>query len=410
MASGSRPPTLSTRSASVPHADGAPPPIPSASRPDLSALQASKPKIHSGTTSSVATASTGSCLHCRDFNAPDQHAARFPRQSIPNQDVGWLANQITAPFQSDTDKARAIFTWLHHNIFYDTQAFFSGNLKPSTPQTTLASGWAVCEGYAGLFAALALKAGLEAYVVSGHGKGFGYSQLKPGDTLPIYNAGHAWNAVKIDGGQWKLIDACWGAGHICGANNLYKQEFSPERFTQSNEDFGLDHYPGDKSKQFRSDGRVVDWEAYIVGEKRGCGAEFFSGYTAAEGIYEPSFRPASNPIVLAQQGPTVRFSFQKVCPHWDPVKNGKGNYLLYTLAVDNLEGTPANHIPFETNGEVWWCDVPVRDLGRAGQEVKVLAVTTHRGEDGRGLTAKEYNKWKGRCALSWAFVAKWKVA
>lgn len=60
-----------------------------------------------------------------------------------------------------------------------------------------------------MFAAIAIKAGLEAVVVGGNGKGFGYSPLKPGDPVPPYNAGHAWNAVKIDGGEWKLIDCCW---------------------------------------------------------------------------------------------------------------------------------------------------------------------------------------------------------
>ncbi|TKA79655.1 hypothetical protein B0A55_03431 [Friedmanniomyces simplex] len=404
-----RPPITPARSGSVPQSNGAPPPVPRDSRPDLAALQASKPKLND-TSPAPPTAPSSSCLHCRDFSAVDAHAARFPRQSLPRQDLTWLAQQLTAPFPSATDKARAIFTWHHHNIFYDTQAFFSGNLRPSTPQSTLETGYAVCEGYAGLFAALALKAGLEAYVVSGHGKGFGYSQLKPGDPLPVYKAGHAWNAVKIDNGEWKLLDACWGAGHICGNNNLYKQEFAPQRFTQSNEEFGLDHFPGESGRQYRRDGLVVTWEEYITGNKRGCGAQFFSGWTSGEGVSETSFKPAGNPIVLARQGPTVRFSFQKVCPHWDPVRNGKGAYVLYTLAMDGLEGTERNHVPFETNGEVWWCDVPVRDLGRAGQSVKVLAVTSFRGKDGRGLSVREYGEWKGRCAMAWAFVAKWDIA
>jgi transglutaminase-like putative cysteine protease len=402
------PPALpSNRPNSLSATNGTPPPIPASSRPDLSALQASKPKPNTAT---PAGSSKTPCLHCRDFSAPDQHAARFPRQSVPNQDIGWLAHQLCDPFPSQIDKARAIFTWLHHNIYYDTQAFFSGNLKPSTPQTTLASGYAVCEGYAGLFAALAMKAGLEAVVVGGNGKGFGYTQLKPGDPIPPYNAGHAWNAVKIDGGQWKLLDACWGAGHICGNNNLYKQQFSPEQFTKTNDEFGLDHFPEDPSKQFRNDGRTVSWEEYITGNKRGCGAEFFSGYTSGEGIHEPSFKPAQNPIIHSQQGPTVRFSFQKVCPHWDPFTNGKGAYCLYTLAVENLEGKPNNHIPFETNGDVWWCDLPARDLGRPGQSVRILCVTTFDGRDARGLTIAQYREKQGRVAMSWQFVAKWDVA
>lgn len=388
-------------------ANGAPPPVPRDSRPDLASLLASKPTLNGTTNAPVASAM--GCLHCRDFSRSDAHAARFPRHSVPNGDINWLAHQLTAPFDNKTDKARAIFTWHHHNIRYDTVSFFSGNLKPSTPQSTLTSGLAVCEGYAGLFAALALKAGLEAVVISGHGKGFGYSQLAPGQPVPAYNAGHAWNAVKLDDGRWKLLDACWGSGHL--HNNEYKAEFAPDRFTQSNDEFGLDHFPGDASKQYRSDGRTLSWTEYITGNKRGCGAQFFSGCTSAEGISEPSFRPLASPIVLAQQpGPTVRFSFQKVCPHWTPERNGKGPRYLYTLAIDAQEGNrEKNHVPFETNGDVWWVDIPVGDLGRPGQGIKVLCVTSWDGKDARGLSIQDYRSRMGRVGMAWAFVAEWKV-
>ncbi|KAI6805818.1 hypothetical protein KC342_g19026, partial [Hortaea werneckii] len=326
------------------------------------------------------------------------------------KDLTHLAHQLTSPFPSSpTDQARALFTWLHHNIAYDTHAFFSGNLRPSSPQSTLESGLAVCEGYAGLFTALALKSGLESYVISGHGKGFGFSQLGPHDPLPAYNAGHAWNAVRLPdsptagpGGGWKLIDACWGAGHICGNNNLFKKEFAPERFTQSNESFGLDHFPGDPKQQLRADGKTVGWEEYIRQGKKGCQAKFFAGFTAPEGVDESSFLPRENPIRVpsAQQqygqagdggggggeGMT-RFSFQQVCPHWDPLRNGRGPFYLYAL---QLPGEGKKMLPFESKGGVWWCDVHRQDLlpsssgvgGGGGSssfsssgEVKVLAIT-----------------------------------
>lgn len=181
-----------------------PPPIPRASRPNLDAIMASKPK----------PGAVSACLVCRDYSGPDQHAALFPRTQLPSSDVGWLAHQLCSQFPSAADKARAIFTWLHHNVDYDVHSFFNGTISPTTPEKTITSGLAVCEGYAGLFAALALKAGLEAIVVSGDGKGFGHSPLEPGDPVPAFNSNHAWNAVRIDNGEWKLIDPCWGAGHI----------------------------------------------------------------------------------------------------------------------------------------------------------------------------------------------------
>lgn len=89
--------------------EGKPPPVPRSSRPDLAALKASKPR------SSISLYTTEAsdaepCLLCRDFSHVDAHAAKFPRQSVPGGDLVWLASQLTAPFPSHTDKARAIFT------------------------------------------------------------------------------------------------------------------------------------------------------------------------------------------------------------------------------------------------------------------------------------------------------------
>jgi hypothetical protein len=198
---------------------GAPPPIPLGSRPNLSALMASKPK----------PGSTGSCLKCRDFSGPDSHASRFPRETVPSSDVGWLSIQLTSPFPSATDKARAIFTWLHHNIDYDVHSFFGGTVTGTTPERVIRTGLAVCQGFADLFCALALKAGLECMVISGDGKGFGHKALKPGEPIPPFSSNHAWNVVRIDNNEWKLVDPCWGAGNVGGMNQPYNKSFSPSQ-------------------------------------------------------------------------------------------------------------------------------------------------------------------------------------
>ena len=151
-----------------------PPPVPTSSRPNLAELNKSKPKLNGAATiinGTTPSSSSGQCLMCRDYSGPDGHAARFPRQSIPSTDISWLAHQLTSPFPSATDKARAIFTWLHHNVAYDVKAFFGNCVRGKTPSETLTSGLAVCEGYAGLFSSLAKAAGLECIVVGGHGKG-----------------------------------------------------------------------------------------------------------------------------------------------------------------------------------------------------------------------------------------------
>jgi transglutaminase-like putative cysteine protease len=198
---------------------GAPPPIPMSSRPNLNAIMASKPK----------PGATGSCLKCRDFTGPDSHASRFPRETIPSSDVEWLSIQLTSPFSSATDKARAIFTWLHHNVDYDVHSFFGGTVTGTTPERVIRTGLAVCQGYADLFCALALKAGLECMVISGSGKGFGHTALKPGEPIPPFSSNHAWNVVRIDNGEWKLVDPCWGAGTVSGMNEPYNRSFNPRQ-------------------------------------------------------------------------------------------------------------------------------------------------------------------------------------
>lgn len=175
------------------------------------------------------------------------------------------------------------------------------------------------------------------------------------------------------------------------------------------------------------DGKTVGWEEYLRQGKKGCQAKFFAGFTGPEGVDEGSFCPRENPIRVpnAQQqygqagdggGGMIRFSFQQVCPHWDPLRNGRGPFYLYAL---QLPGEGKKMVPFESKGGVWWCDVPRQDLlpsssgARGGSsssgEVKVLAITSFRGGDGRGVTAGMFREWQGRCAMGWGYVAKWDV-
>ena len=382
----------------------APPPIPLASRPDISRIHASK-----ANSPPEATPTVSSCLICRDFSGPDSHAAKFPRQNVPSLD--WLATQLTIPFPSITDKARAIFTWLHHNVDYDVDNFFNGTIQSSTPASTLATGLAVCEGYAGLFTALASKAGLESVVIGGHGKGYGFSTLKSGDPIPPESTGHAWNAVRIDNGQWKLIDPCWGAGHISGKGQPYSRHFNPSMFTMSNEEFGLRHFPANKSQFFRTDGRIPSWEEYLLGDT---GGERLQIYNVAgeEGISETSFLPKYKPLPIspsAHAGPTVRFQFSRVCEHWDPVRNGRGKDFVYILKINGVDGREGDFVPFDSNGVFWWADVTPQKLGARGQQISVYSVDTVNGVSGRGLSVDEYMMAKGRKAMGFRSLAMWQL-
>lgn len=336
-------------------------------------------------------------------------AAQFPRESLPKKDaIGHLAHGLCGPFPSYTDKARAIFTWFHHNIFYDTKSFFGNCVKHTTPEETIASGWAVCQGYADTYKAIAKRAGLDCVVVVGHGKGFGHTALKKGQRPPPPKPdGHAWNAVRIDGGEWKLLDACWGAGHICGNNNLYKQEFSPREFTKPNDKFGRTHFPADPKQQFRNDGRTISWDEYFIGRVDGEPPIFYtSGHD--EGIAEDSVEPLERHIAT-NSGQVVRFKFSKVCEHWTSEKDGLGKPPLLLLSIQGAGGKKDEMVPMETDGYWHWLDVHARDLGVPGQQVQVAQMTTIDGRDARGVSAKEYLSKRGKVSMGWSYVMKWEL-
>lgn len=240
---------------------------------------------------------------CRDFSGPDAVAAAHPTSTIPGPHrIPLLAEALCAPFPSLTDKARAVFAWLHHNVVYDTANFFAGTVPRGLgPEDTISRGAAVCEGFADLFAALCTAAGLEVRTVSGYGKGFGFS---PTDAGASADSNHAWNAVRLEGG-WKLVDSCWGAGHIA-PDRSWVAQFNPSMFTMSNERFGRRHFPAHAADWY---GPAREWDAFLWdgegGPKR---------YSAADDVgLGPDAEPATEAV---RRGQACTFRASYACPHW----------------------------------------------------------------------------------------------
>ncbi|KAF9869548.1 transglutaminase-like superfamily protein [Colletotrichum karsti] len=378
--------------------DDAPPPVPLASRPSAAQIEAVEAKI---------TARANDCLICRDFSGPDGVAAQYPRQSLPRNDpVGYLAQMLCGPFSSYTDKARAIFTWFHHNVAYDCAAFFGNNIKARPGAETILSGKAVCSGYADTYREIANRAGLECITVTGHGKGYGYTALKKGERPPPRKVdGHAWNAVRIDGGEWKLLDACWGAGNVSDVTKEFTPDFKPHEFTRRNDIFGLSHYPADNRHFFRPDGRVPSWEEYYIGPVHGETPVVYS-HAYEEGIWDKSIQPAELQIPV-YSGQVVRFQFSKMCEHWTSEKHGKGKPPLLMLSINGRDGRKQDMVPIETDGYWHWADVSAIDLGVPGGSISVVMITTIGDRDARGVSAKEYFSKKGKVGMSWTGIMKW---
>jgi len=291
-------------------------------------------------------------------------------------------------------------------------------VRHQDPEDTLQFGLAVCAGYAGLYEEIAYKAGLECVVVGGHGKGYGHTELSPGQACPTESQGHAWNADKIDFGgpegngrwYWKLIDPCWGAGHL--SNKMYQKAFNSRQFTDNNMDFGRKHFPQDRQYQYREDGRTISWQEYFVGETGGPGPNVFGNVPVENGIDTAKFLPKTKVILTdprahADTGGIVRFQFQRICDHWDPNVNGVGPDPIYAVRI--TENGNQRQVPFDTNGTYWWCDVKIDTLGKKGDTVTVWKIDTLNGKDTRGMAKDVYIRRSRNAASGFSGLAAWEL-
>lgn len=360
------------------HAVSAPPPLPG-----------NRPPLVLSTRPSLPEPEADECIRCRDFSAVDAHAAQYPREHV--RSIPELAEQLAAPFPALVDKARVLCVWLHHNITYDAAAFLSGNLQPSTPESTLRSGMAVCEGYAGLFASLALRARLECVVVNGHGKGYGYQGLSSGAPLPAYSSNHAWNAVRLDDGEWKLIDSCWAGGALDGAG-VFTRRWDPSHFEESNEDFGRRHFPDPSEPWKQYVARPRSWAEYMtLPEGPQLAMDFYTRGYAAHLV---------RPNTLSIPPGRTEFYLKHKCEH--VLEDERECYVPILLCKNaNWEA-----MVFDARNGGWSLTVDLVP----GENVRMGIVDTVQGQDARGLTRREYENRAKRQARTFAGLASWNIS
>lgn len=188
-------------------------------------------------------------------------------------------------------------------------------------------------------------------------------------------------------------------------------------FTMSNDEFGERHFPENAKHWFRSDGGQMSWEQYLLCDLPQPRVRVYTGADTNHGLSDKSFEPKAMKVAVndAAAGPTVRFMFRKICPHWRLEDKLPGNHkpYLFLLKLHGRGGNDEEWVPFETNtdrgGDAWWCDVPREKLGRPGQELMCYAQTTYLdGRDGRGLTIAEYKRTRPQWrSWGWGGVANW---
>lgn len=171
--------------------------------------------------------------------APYASIDRHALLTLPEmeQSLDRLAEHLVKPAANDQEKARALFRWITDRVGYDMDALHTEHPGETRPEAVLRGRKARCFGYAGLFAALARRAGLETTIIPGFCKG-----VPAADENRPFRPNHAWNAVKIDG-RWQFVDATLGAGYVRG--QFFRKVFQEQFFMPLPQHLVLTHFPLD---------------------------------------------------------------------------------------------------------------------------------------------------------------------
>lgn len=191
--------------------------------------------------------------YSQKYSAVDNIVLKYPKNFDSTKE---LAEKIEKDFNSDYDKARAIYSWMAFNIKYDYAAFLNPQKTMSFSyrteaekqkkikdfnnnilQKTFKSKKAVCEGFTLLFQHLASLVGIKSEIIRGDSKTRLVDIGRKNTT-----SNHAWNTALIDG-KWRLIDVTWGQGYYDGNKGRMVKDFDPAYFDTEPDYFFAKHFP-----------------------------------------------------------------------------------------------------------------------------------------------------------------------
>jgi len=183
----------------------------------------------------------------------DKIVAKYPKNFDSTEK---LADKIEKDFDSDYDRARAIYSWIAFNIRYDYNAYLNPprtqgfsysseaekqrkikQLNDNLIQKAFKSKKAVCEGFTALYQHLASLMGIKCEIIRGDSK---ISVRDIGRKTTSSN--HAWNIVLIDK-KWRLIDVTWGQGYYDSSKGRMVNDFNPAYFDTDPDYFFAKHFP-----------------------------------------------------------------------------------------------------------------------------------------------------------------------
>lgn len=183
----------------------------------------------------------------------DKIVAKYPKSFDSTEK---LAERIEKDFDSDAERARAIYGWIAFNIRYDYNAYLNPprvqgfsysteaekqrkikQLNDNLIQKAFKSKKAVCEGFTALYQHLASLMGIKCEIIRGDSK---ISVRDIGRKTTSSN--HAWNIVLIDK-KWRLIDVTWGQGYYDSSKGRMVNDFNPVYFDTDPDYFFAKHFP-----------------------------------------------------------------------------------------------------------------------------------------------------------------------
>ncbi|HET7734198.1 MAG TPA: transglutaminase domain-containing protein [Paludibacter sp.] len=174
-----------------------------------------------------------------DYNKVDSQLATVPATL---RNASEITADLTRNLSTSTEKVRAIYYWISHNIRYDVSQLGSAGISYRSGERNLLNEvlqkrQGVCQHYAELFNACCKATGIQSYIISGYTK-------TDGKIAPLT---HAWNAVVINGKYYE-IDATWASGYV--DNGKFTAKFDDTYFMIPPAEFIKTHMPFDPIWQF----------------------------------------------------------------------------------------------------------------------------------------------------------------
>ncbi|MCR2746072.1 transglutaminase domain-containing protein [Limnobacter parvus] len=152
-----------------------------------------------------------------------------------DQDLSSKLNALVSVASNDHERAWLIYRWVTNHFKHDSHlASKIGDPKNHSLDQLYKLAGGSCAVYANVVQRLMQQAGLEVKTIYGLAKGGAVSARRNGKAV-----NHVWNAVKVNG-EWRVIDATWGAGYV--GNEGFQRDQSDLFFLIPPEQAVLSHF------------------------------------------------------------------------------------------------------------------------------------------------------------------------